>query len=66
MIRNILLSVLASLKREKVAGKYIVDGEQGKFRIAGVIEDVNPHFEISADYYLPYTISVWNEDQHIT
>jgi putative ABC transport system permease protein len=50
----------------KVAGKYIEDGERGKFRIVGVIEDVNPHFEVSADFYLPYTISVWDEDKYIT
>lgn len=47
----------------KVAGKYMVDEGQRKFRIVGVIEDVNPHFEVGADYYLPYTISVWDENQ---
>ena len=51
------------LGNTKVAGQYIVDEGQRKFRIVGVIEDVNPHFEVGADYYLPYTISVWDEDQ---
>ena len=46
----------------KVAGKYLDDGHDRKYRITGVIEDVNPHFEVGADIYLPYTISVWNED----
>jgi putative ABC transport system permease protein len=48
----------------KVAGRYIEDEAQRKFRIVGVIEDVNPHFEVGADYYLPYTISVWNEEEY--
>jgi putative ABC transport system permease protein len=46
-----------------VAGQYIVDEGQRKVRIVGVIEDVNPHFEVGADYYLPYTISVWDEEK---
>ena len=47
----------------KVAGKYIEDDGNRKFRIVGVIEDVNPHFEVSADYYLPYSISVYDENE---
>jgi putative ABC transport system permease protein len=50
----------------KVAGKYLEDGEVRKYRIAGVVEDVNPHFEVGADLYLPYTISVWDEEMFIT
>lgn len=51
----------------KVAGQMFEDGErQQKFRIKGVIEDVNPHFEVSADLYLPYTISVWDENRYVT
>ncbi|HEX2919714.1 MAG TPA: FtsX-like permease family protein [Bacteroidales bacterium] len=46
----------------QVAGKLFDYGDQGKFRIAGIIEDVNPHFEVSADLYLPYTITSWDEN----
>jgi putative ABC transport system permease protein len=50
----------------RVAGKFFEDGEQRTFRIAGVIEDVNPHFEVAADLYLPYTVSIWDEDSYIS
>jgi putative ABC transport system permease protein len=50
----------------KAAGKFFEYEGKRKIRIVGVIEDVNPHFEVCADLYLPYSISVWDDNSYIT
>ncbi|TKG95787.1 ABC transporter permease [Puteibacter caeruleilacunae] len=50
--------------KKKVAGKTIQKEDREPYRIVGVIENSHPHFEVSADYYLPYTLSVWDESSN--
>ena len=46
----------------KAVEKYYKGPHDRKFRIIGVIQNEHPHFEVAADLYIPYTLTVWDEN----
>lgn len=49
----------------KVTGKFLEIGGLPNAKVVGVIDDVNPHFEVGADCYLSYSFYVKGEENFV-